>query len=149
MTSSSSIIRGYRTTFTIVGIVYTLMACSMLVHGVERLSDFGVSNELVAEPVLEDFFMFFYQLMAFVGVLIVLMGHVVRERRLQGFVGFVLCVANILCALRDLSTSDSALGNRLYKGEDTIVFVLISATLAAIFGYFAWQGLRPRRTTSP
>ena len=149
MPSSSSVIPGYRTTFTIVGIVYTMMACSMLVHGVDRLCDFGVSKELVAEPVLEDIFMFFYQLMAFVGVLIVVLGHVVRERKLQGFVGLVLCVANILTALRDLSTSDSALGNRLYKGEDTIVFVLIGATLAAIFGYFAWQGLRPRRTNSP
>ena len=135
------IVRCFRATLVIIGVLYVLMAASMLVRGVGVMRDFGVSPALVASPVLEDFFLFFYQLMALVGVLIVVFGLVVRGRRSQGAVAAVLCVSNVLLALRDLQTSDCALGSRLYRGSATLMFVAISAALALVFGYLAWRGL--------
>jgi hypothetical protein len=129
--------RGFRVTLTIVGIVYALLASSMLVRGPEVLGEFGVSPSLYKEAVLRDFFMFFYQLMAGTGVLIMLLGHVARERSTQLTVASVLSAANVLVALRDLSTSDSTFGNHLYRGPKTLVFVYISLALALIFTVLA------------
>jgi hypothetical protein len=122
------------------------MAASALVRGVSLLRDFGVSEAQLASPVLADFFSFFYQLMAYVGGLMVLLGWVTREGRAQIAVSAVLSVANLCFAFRDLQTSDSPFGNQLYRGQATLVFVLIDLTIAAIFGALALVGwLRSRR----
>lgn len=136
-----STIRGFTTVFTVIGALYVAMASSMLVRGVDAMLDFGVAPELVAEPVLEDFFLFFYQLMAFIGVLTIVVGWVVRGRGNQGVVAAVFCVANVVWGLRDLATSDSAWGNRLYKGDATLMFVAIDAVLVVVFGGFAARGV--------
>ena len=134
-------IRNFKLVFTVLGVIYILMASSMLVRGVTVLRDFGVPESAIAEPVLEDIFMFFYQYMALMGAFTVLFGHVARERSTQLLVASVFFVSNILTALRDLSTSDCQLGTRLYKGENTIVFVYISLAYAACFGYLVLRGL--------
>ncbi|MET0287346.1 MAG: hypothetical protein ABW352_22870 [Polyangiales bacterium] len=138
--------RGFKLTLTVVGVVYTLMACSMLVRGPTVLHEFGVSPRLTEEAVLRDFFSFFYQLMAAVGVLVVLMGHTVRERAAQRLVAAALGAANLLAAWRDLTTSDSDFGSRLYHGPKTMVFVYISLTYALIFAILAISAGRAPRT---
>lgn len=140
MSGPPTSIRGFATVFTVIGALYVAMAASMLVRGVDALLDFGVAPELVAQPVLEDFFLFFYQLMAFIGVLKIVIGRVVRGRSNQALVAAVFCVANVVWGLRDLQTSDSAWGNRLYKGEATLMFVAIDGLLIVIFGAFAARG---------
>ena len=137
-------IRGFKTTFTVVGAIYALMACTYLVQGPVVLLEFGVSEQLIAEPVLRDFFYFFYQLMAYIGVLTIVVGHVARERATQMFAAGAFCLANVFFMLRDLSTSDSSMGNSLYKGEKTLVFVAISLILVLIFGSFVVRGFRQR-----
>lgn len=137
-------IRGFQTTFTVVGAIYTLMACSYLVQGPTVLLEFDVSEQLVAEPVLRDFFYFFYQLMAYIGVLTIVVGHVARERTTQMFAAGAFTLANLFFMLRDLSTSDSSMGNSLYKGDKTLVFVAISLILVLIFGSFLVRGWRLR-----
>lgn len=138
-------LRGFKTTFTVVGAVYALMAGSWVVTGPRVLLEFGVSESLVAEPVLVDFFDFFYQLMAYVGVLTIVCGHIARERKTQTFAAAVFCAANFLFMLRDMSTSDSAMGNSLYEGDKTLVFVFVDLTLVLIFGSFVVRGLRRTR----
>ena len=146
MTERETPIAGFRAAFTVVGTLYVLMASSMLVRGVGAMRDFAVPEELVTAPVFEDFFLFFYQFMAFIGVLKVVIAWTVRGRRDQVVVAGVFCVANVLFGFRDLSTSDSALGNRLYKGEATMMFVVIDVVLALVFGYLAIRGLRTPRS---
>lgn len=141
MSGPTSSIRGFATVFTVIGALYVAMASSMLVRGVGAMLDFGVAPELVAEPVLEDFFLFFYQLMVFVGVLTIVVGRVVHGRGSQGVVAAVFCLANVVWGMRDVATSDSAWGNRLYKGEATLMFVAIDAVLVVVFGGFAARGL--------
>lgn len=135
---------GFKATLIIVGAVYALMACSMLLRGPAALAEFGVPERVYGEAVLGDVFMFFYQFMAGVGLLVALLGHVARERRHQLLVSSVLCVANVLVALRDLATSDSALGSHLYRGPKTIIFVWISLALALAFAVLALGNVRHR-----
>ena len=107
MTEPSTGLRAFKPAFVVLGLAYVLMASSALVQGTAFLEDFGVSHELASEPVLGDFFTFFYQLMAYIGILTVVFGLVTRERRAQAQVASVFFVASILMALRDLSTSDT------------------------------------------
>lgn len=140
---------GFKITFTVVGVVYMAMGASMVVRGVGALRPFGVPEELVAAPVMEDFFTFFYELMMVVGALMVLFGRVVVGRARQIAVAAFFTVLSVLTALRDLSTSDSRFGNRLYKGDATLLFVAISVTLTLVFGTLVVLGLRGRSKASP
>ncbi|HKU40445.1 MAG TPA: hypothetical protein VJR89_19925 [Polyangiales bacterium] len=141
-------IRGFKLVFTSIGVIYIIMASSWLMRGPVVMLDFGVPESVLSEPVLQDFFFFFYQFMVFIGVLMVLFGQVARERKTQLLVASVFCIANILFALHDLSTSDSRFGNHLYKGDATLVFVYISLAIAAAFGYLAMKGLTGQKITA-
>lgn len=142
MTEASTGLRAFKPTFVVLGLAYVLMASSALIQGPAFLEDFGVSHELVSEPVLVDFFSFFYQLMIYIGVLMVLFGLVTRERRAQAQVASVFCVTSILLALRDLSTSDSRFGTGLYEGDATVLFTVVGLVYAAAFGALAIAGFR-------
>ena len=133
-------LRGFKATFTIVGVIYVLLASSMLVRGPVVLRDFAVPEHVVTEPVLRDFFLFFYLFMAFAGRLTVLFGHVTRERRAQLVVAGTFCVWNLVAAARDLLTSDSRFGNHLYKGDATLVFVCIDLAFAGVFAFLIARG---------
>lgn len=141
-------IHGFKQVFTTIGVIYVLLASSMLVRGPSVLLDFGVPESVVFSPVLRDFFLFFYQLMAVVGVLTVLFGYVTAGGKAQLLVASAFCLANVLAAFRDLSTSDSRFGNALYKGDKTLVFVYISVTFASAFGYLVIRGLAARARTA-
>jgi hypothetical protein len=133
-------IRGFRVTLTAIGALYVLLAASMLLRGVGVMRDFAVPAGVVTSPVFEDFFLFFYELMAAQGVLIATFGQVVRERRLQTRVALLLCTWNLYLTWRDLSTS--VLGNRLYQGEATLIPVCIDFAIALLLARLAWLGRR-------
>lgn len=142
MTEPATGLRAFKPAFVVLGLAYVLMASSALVKGTPFLEDFGVSHQVASGPVLTDFFTFYYQLMVYIGVLTVLFGLVTRERRAQALVASVFFVSSILIALRDLSTSDTRFGSALYKGKETIVFVVISVVYAIVFGGLAIMGFR-------
>jgi hypothetical protein len=133
---------GFKTVCTVVGVLYAAMGASMVVRGVGVLRDFAVPESGIASAVLQDFFFFFYELMMFIGALMVVFGHVTVGRRRQTIVASVFVAANLLFALRDLSTSDTAFGNRLYRGEATMVFVAINLAIAAAFASPVLRGWR-------
>jgi hypothetical protein len=140
MSAPAERLRGFRTLCITVGVVYVLLALSMVLRGVHVMSGFAVPDDLVASPVFDDFFRFFYELMAIMGVLIALLGHVTTEARHQRLVAAVLAAINVAITWRDVSTSDSALGNRLYRGPGTLAPVVIDLVIALAFGFVALRG---------
>lgn len=142
MSDQANSLPGFKTVFTVVGVVYAALGASMVVRGIRVLADFGVSETDLASPVLQDFFFFFYELMMFIGSLMVLFGQVTVGRRRQAVVAAVFVAANLLFALRDLSTSDTRFGSRLYRGDETVLFVVISLALAAAFASPLVRGFR-------
>lgn len=145
MTQSQPEIRGFKHVFTAIGATYLVLASSWLVRGPVVLRDFAVPEHVIAEPVFGDFFLFFYQYMAFGGVAQVLLGRVTRGVRHQTLVACVYTVANLLFALRDLSTSDSRFGSHLYRGEATLFFVVVDLAIASAYGALVVAGLRRLR----
>lgn len=145
MTQRDADIRGFKHVFTVIGGTYILLASSWLVRGPVVLRDFAVSERLIAEPVFVDFFMFFYEYMAFGGAVQVLLGRVTRGLRAQTLVAGVYTAANVLFTLRDLSTSDSRFGSRVYRGDATLLFVATDLVFACAFGALLVAGLRRLR----
>jgi hypothetical protein len=139
MAQSEPALRGFKAVFMTIGAVYVLLASSMLVRGAGVMLDFEVPDSLVREPVFEDFFLFFYQLMAAVGLLMLLFGHVTRGRKHQQLVARVFCLLNVLITLRDLYTSDSPLGNHLYRGSATLIPVAFDLVFALAFGMLSFR----------
>lgn len=137
-------LRAFKPVFTAIGVTYVILASSMLLRGVAVLRDFAVPDVIVASPVMNDFFTFFYQLMAVYGVLMVLFAQVTRGDA-QRYVAAAFFALNVLATLRDLSTSDSPYGNRLYRGEATMVFVYLDALFATLFAAVALSRARSRR----
>ena len=146
MSENQRDVPGFKLVLTIVGVVYAAMGASMVLRGVGAMREFGVPEDVLASPVFGDFFSFFYELMIFVGVLTVLFGRVTVGRGRQIIVAAVFMVYDVLVGLRDLSTSDSRFGNRLYHGDKTLVFVVIDVALALAFGTLVVLGFvrRPR-----
>jgi hypothetical protein len=130
-------VRWFAPIMTVIGVVYVLLASWILVRGVGIMGDFEVPDAVVSSPAFADFFTFFYQLMAVVGVLLVVFGRVTRARADQLLVARVLCVVNALLTWRDLSTSDSSLGNHLYRGSATLIPVGIDFVLTLTFGFLS------------
>jgi hypothetical protein len=144
MSQSQLGIRGFKATFTIMGTIYALMASSMIVRGTSALPEFGVPERVIIEPVFQDVFQFFYQLMLAIGVLTVLFGHVARERRSQLLVAGVFTALHMFNTWRDLTTSNSQFGNHLYSGP-VMVFVYIGLTYTLVFASLVVRGLMPVR----
>ena len=138
-------VRGFRAVLSALGALYVLLATSMLVRGAGMMRDFEVPASLTSHPVFEDFFTFFYQLMAGVGVLVALLGQVARDRRSQVRVAAVLCAASILITLRDTATSDTVWGNRLYRGSGTLILIYIDAVIALVLATLLIGSLRRAR----
>lgn len=105
----------------------------MLVRGVGVLRDFGTPEAIVSSPVMADFFGFFYEMMAVFGLLMILFGRITKELRTQVMLSRVFALLSLLAMFRDLSTSDSRFGNHVYKGDATLVFVIIDLAFALAF----------------
>lgn len=133
-------IRGFRSTFIAVGVLTSLMASAGLASGLGMLREFGVPEATLASPVLADFFSFFYESMAFIGLFTVLFGLTTRGWRAQRLVASVFTGTSLLLVARELSTSDTRFGNHLYHGDATLIFVLVDLAFAAAFGALAIMG---------
>lgn len=136
-------LRWFKATFTTIGVIYVLLASSMLVRGVIVLRDFEVPESVVASPVVADLFSFFYELMAVVGGLMILFGQVTKGLRAQLLVSRAFCGLSLLGTLRDLSTSDTRFGSHIYKGDRTILFVVLGLAFALAFGLCSLSTRRP------
>jgi hypothetical protein len=143
MSDRPSGVRGFKPVLIAIGLIYILLAGSMLFRGAGVMRDFAVPEAVVSAPVFQDFFMFFYQLMAVIGVLTIVLGYVTRERKPQVLVCLVFCAIGVFLTWRDVTTSDSALGNQLYRGAATLIPVYIDLAILSAFGLLAFLGQRP------
>ncbi len=142
-------LRAFRPTFLVLGASYVLMASYALAKGTAFLEEFGVSHALATDPVVNDFYTFFYQLMAYIGVLIVVFGLITKGHRTQAQVASLFAVANILTALRDLSASNTRFGSAVYENDEILIFVAVSLVYALVFGAVAIMALRAARRDGP
>jgi hypothetical protein len=141
------IVPGFKTTLSVIGAVYVLLAGSMLARGaVASMQPFGVPEPVLSSPHYADYFHFTFVHMTVLGISIVMLGRFVEAGRHQRLVARVLGLINLHYAYLDFRTSDSVLGNHLYRGSASLVPAIIDVIVTLAF---AWLSFRPFAPAAP
>lgn len=123
---------GFKTCCLIVCFLCVVMAGSLFVKGLMRnMVDFQVPTQTLNSPHYYDALLWFYSHMIILGLLIGVVGWYATDRPLKKWVARLLLIVHIYYTYLDLRTSDSFLGNGLYKGEGSVIpgFVCLFVTL--------------------
>jgi hypothetical protein len=136
-------LRGFKTTCSVVGAVYVLLASTMFARGAhDSMERFGVPEPVLSSPHFADFFHFLFVHMSTLGVLIALLGWCVERGRRQRLVARVLCVINVHYTYLDIRTSDTPLGNGLYQGPASAMPIFVDFAVLLAFAYLGTRRLR-------
>jgi hypothetical protein len=125
--------RLFRRVCTIAGALYVLLSANILISGVESsLAPFGVPPEALASPHYEDAIVWTYTHMLVLGSIIIFVGRRVESPRAQRTFAHLMIAAHAVYLYLDVRTSDTPLGNALYKGPASampaaIVLVMLLA----------------------
>lgn len=134
---------GFKRACSVVGVTYVLLASSMLARGAETaMRPFGVPDAILRSPHYADYFHFTFVHMVTLGVLIFLLGRYAERGNAQRTIARVLCLVQVHYAWLDLRTSDSALGNHLYRGAGTMIPPMIDVAVALCFAFLGVRALR-------
>ena len=136
---------GWKLIGTVIGAVYCLLGGSMLLQGVQAvMQPFGLPESTLASPHFADFFHFLFVHMVVLGIMTVLLARFVTEGRYQRIAAWLLCAINVHYTYLDLRTSDSAFGNALYRGPNTLVPPAIDVVVVLCWLYLALRPMRSR-----
>jgi hypothetical protein len=129
-----------------VSVLYVLLAFSTLMQGPEAvLGPFQFPAAILESPHFGDFFHWVFVHMATIGILIGLLGRLVREPRDQRVVALVLVALELHYTYLDWRTS--TLGSGLYPGPRSLVPFSIDVLVTLGFAWFAFRPTAPSRLT--
>ena len=97
------------------------------------MSEFGIPEETLNSPHYYDAIFWVYLHMIVIGILNVVLALTVKEHHNQKWVSLLLTLIYTLYTYLDFRSSDSALGNSLYKGEGSIGPAIISLIITLLF----------------
>lgn len=125
---------GFKVTCLLVSGAYTLLAGGMFLRGLmDSMAAYQVPRALLDSPHYYDaiFWVYFHMLM--IGFLIGGMGLLVREAKAQVWLSRLLCIVHVYYAILDIRSSDSPLGNALYKGPASIFPAIVGILVMLLF----------------
>jgi Na+-transporting methylmalonyl-CoA/oxaloacetate decarboxylase gamma subunit len=125
---------GFKYTFACVGIVFMFLSFSLYAKGfMESMAIYQVPAPILTSEHYYDAIVWVYTHMFFIGVILVAMGFSVTEMEKQKWVALLITFITAVYTFLDFRTSDSALGNGLYKGEGSVFPAFISAVTCLLF----------------
>lgn len=112
----------FKITLSTIGIAFMFMAISLFAKGlIPSMAEFKVPQETLSSPHYVDAISWVYIHMTVIGALIFLLGQSVTDIKQQKRITIFLIGAIIYYAYLDFKSSDSTLGNGLYKGDASVV----------------------------
>lgn len=112
----------FKITLSTIGIAFMFMAISLFAKGlIPSMAEFKVPQETLSSPHYIDAISWVYIHMTVIGALIFLLGRSVTDLKHQISITLFLIAAIIFYSYLDFRSSDSPLGNGLYKGDASIV----------------------------
>jgi hypothetical protein len=140
---STAILPGYKAICTTVGTSYVLLGASMVLQGARAaMTPFGLPETTLASRHFADFFHWVFTHMMVLGVMIVMLGRFVERGSYQQLVARIILLVELNYTYLDFRTSDSAVGNALYRGPRTLVPALIDVIVCLAFAYLSVRRLR-------
>lgn len=123
---------GFKICCLIVCFLYVVMAGSLFVKGLMvSMVGFQVPAQTLSSPHYYDALLWVYSHMIILGLVIGVVGWYAKDPQLKERMAWLLLIVHIYYTYLDFRTSDSFLGNGLYKGEGSVVpgFVCLLVTL--------------------
>ena len=111
----------------IVGITFVILSLSLFLKGLTpSMAEFKVPEPVLSSPHYFDALLWVYVHMIVIGLLILLIGISVTDPKKQQWITMKLILIIGVYTYLDFRSSDSALGNGLYKGEASVAPALFS-----------------------
>lgn len=117
---------GFKTTCYLIGLSYIMMSLGLFMKGLlPSMAEFQVPQSTLDSPHYADAILWVYVHMIVIGMLIFMIGYAVKDVNKQKWITFFLLLITLFYTYLDFRSSDSSLGNGLYKGESFIIPALI------------------------
>lgn len=124
----------YKSTLISIGSLFILLSLSLFTKGLMKsMKQFQVPENIINSPHYYDAILWVYIHMMVIGVLIILLGFSVSLKSHQKWISFLLLILTSIYTYLDFRTSDSFLGNSLYKGDESSIPGFISLTTNLAF----------------
>ena len=143
---------GFKACCLTVGFLYVLMAGSLFLKGLmTSMTAFQVPVQTTNSPHYHDAILWVYSHMIVLGLLIGVVGCYATDRQLQKWVARLLLIVHVYYTYLDFRTSDSFLGNGLYKGAGSVIpgFVCLFVTLLFAQLVLFGEPFRPKSVSNP
>ena len=129
---------------SVVGITYIVLSASILSQGVIAfMEQCGLPKSTLESPHYENAISFHFFDMMVIGILITLAGHV-ESLRFQRVFSTAMLIIQCIYLYLDVRTSDTPLGNALYKGPNSVAPVAIGVLFTLLFLTLTISALRYR-----
>lgn len=124
----------FKWTLILVGVFFMFSALGFIGKGLmTSMAEFKVPQEILNSPHYYDAMLWVYVHMTVLGLLIILLGISVTELQKQKWISLSLFLVTSFYTYLDVRSSDSALGNSLYKGETSLAPAIMALAIAMIF----------------
>jgi hypothetical protein len=132
-------IPGYKRILMALGILYVILAGSVLVQGIEKfMAPFGLPDSTLASPHYEDAMTWVYVHMTVLGMILFVVGWASRDLRFQRIFVRAMALAQGVYLFLDLRTSDTPLGNGLYKGPESAIPAIMGFCFFCLFVFLSF-----------
>ncbi len=134
----------FKTTYTLIGTTFILLSVSLFAKGlIPSMAAFQVPAVVLQSPHYFDALLWVYVHMTVIGILLVCLGQAVNDQSKQQWITALLCCIMAFYTYLDFRSSDSALGNALYKGESSVapafIGLLVSLLLLQLLIRLVWK----------
>jgi hypothetical protein len=111
-----------------------ILSSGLMMKGlIISMREFKVPEEVLLSPTYYDAILWVYVHMFVIGVLLLTIGLSVTDVIKQSRISLLLFVITSVYTYLDFRSSDSVLGNGIYKGESSIIPGVISLAMNIIF----------------
>jgi|688.fasta_scaffold455578_2 hypothetical protein len=128
------ILPNFKSTYIFVGVSFVLLSLGLFVKGLmPSMAEFLVPAPILASPHYYDAILWVYVHMIVIGILILLIGISVADLNKQKWITVILLLITLFYTYLDFRSSDSGLGNGLYKGDSSVAPAIISLVVNLLF----------------
>ncbi len=138
---------GFKWTYMIVGLLFIVLSMSLFVKGLmPSMAEFQIPESTLDSPHYYDAILWVYIHMMVIGALIFIIGYSVDDLDKQKGITVFLLLITIFYTYLDFRSSDSSVGNALYKGPSSIAPALIGLLVNFLFLQLAIKMFRKSST---
>jgi hypothetical protein len=139
-----SFLPGFRVSCFIVCGLYTFLAGGLFAKGLMKaMGEYQVPQAQLESPHYYDAIFWVYTHMLIIGFLIGAIGWLVQDGKAQVWLSRIICAAHVFYTFLDARSSESALGNGLYKGPASIIPAIIGCMVMLLFLHLSFGKYAP------